>query len=86
MRIRRGGEETEVRSQPPTHPPCSRTVAAGSYVVPRRSELARRQSGVVGGLEETEVRRQKSGKDRGQRNGGRRRLSLRDRGILRENG
>ena len=60
MRIRRGGEETEVRSQPPTHPPCSRTVAAGSYVVPRRSELARRQSGVVGSLEETEVRSQKS--------------------------
>ena len=28
----------EVGSQPSTHPPCSRTVAAGSYVVPRRSD------------------------------------------------
>ena len=31
-------ELRKYRDQPPTHPPCSRTVAAGSYVVPRRSE------------------------------------------------
>ena len=31
------GQRSEVGGQPPTHPPCSRQVAAGSYVVPRRS-------------------------------------------------
>ncbi len=45
-------EGTEIRGQPSTHPPCSRTVAAGSYAVPRRTE--------IGGRGKTEVRSRRS--------------------------
>ena len=38
---RRKRQRSEDRCQPPTHPPYSRTVAAGSYVVPRKSEVRR---------------------------------------------